>query len=112
MTGCGTVRLSDAHYNKITLQNVLYVPGLSANLVFIRVLCERGLQGIIAEKGILFYRNRTLVLQAIIENNLYIIKWFLLNIAECAYTTQEISDLLELGPHAHRDKKEKEMYNL
>jgi hypothetical protein len=81
----GKVRLSDAHHSKIILQNVLCIPSLSANLVSIRVLYERGLRDMITNKGISFYRNQTLVLQLVIENNLYIVKWFGRSVEEYAY---------------------------
>ena len=72
--GIGVVRLTDSNYRKIILRNVLYVPGLSANLVSIRALCLHGMRIKIGYERMSFYRNRTLVMRANVEENLYIIR--------------------------------------
>jgi transposase InsO family protein len=93
--GVGTVKLIDAHHSRINLVNVLYVPGLSANLLSVRALCKRGMKGHITEDSICFYYGRTLMMKAVLESNLYIVKWFAKSVEEYALTTQEIDNLLE-----------------
>src|SRR6201987_2105927 len=110
--GIGVVRLTDSNHRKIILRNVLYVPGLNANLVSIRALCLHGMRIKIGYEHMSFYRNRTLVMRANVEENLYIIRWFSKDIEDCAYTVEEIQEMLMLGPHTSREKKERELYDL
>ena len=41
---------------------------------------------------------------AIVRRNLYIIRWFSKDIEDCAYTAEEMQEMLSLGPHASRKK--------
>lgn len=94
--GIGTIRLVDAHYAKVNLENVLYVPSLPVNLVSVRSLCEKGLFGLITSTQISFYRDRALMMKAVLEGKLYVIKWFAKGVEEYALSSYEVRDLLQL----------------
>jgi hypothetical protein len=100
--GVGTVKLIDAHHSRINLVNVLYVPDLPVNLLSVRAFCRHSIIGKIDENSLSFFRDRTLMMKAVLEKNLYIVKWFAKSIQEYALTTQEVNNLLdEEGEMAH-----------
>jgi hypothetical protein len=101
--GIGTVWLIDTHHSKITLVNVLYVPDLGVNLVSVHAMCDQGLVGFITHQNISFYHKWALILRAVLEGNLYVVKWFTKAIKEYALAADQINDLLGLR------EKEKEV---
>ena len=55
------------------------------------------MKGYISEYVIHFFQDQTLIMKAVIEGNLYIVKWFAKSVEEYALTTQDIDNLLETG---------------
>jgi hypothetical protein len=68
-----TVNLTCKDGSSMILKNVLFVPKLGANLLSARHLYEAGLVGCFDSGNMYFKLNRKTVVQATIENGLYIV---------------------------------------
>lgn len=86
----GTAILQDKREKRITLQSVLYVPGLGANLLSCRKLCRFGLQGSFTEDKLLFKdQSGKVVIQAPEFRGVYIVDSVSSSINEFSYYSSE-----------------------
>jgi hypothetical protein len=94
ITGIGIVKLRDARHSFIRFSYVLYVPGLSSNLLSVWALTKTGITGEINHNSIVFKKGKNEVLRAIAENRLYVVNWIAKTVEDHALTAEDTQALL------------------
>jgi hypothetical protein len=69
----GTVDVVCKNNSKITLANILYIPGLGVKLLSGRRICERGLTGQFTKSHMYFKYGKNKIITATIQDGLYVI---------------------------------------
>jgi hypothetical protein len=104
IAGIGQVKINDPRNSKVTLKNVLYVPGLGVNLLSARALCQRGLKGEFNFNNLVIKKGDQILISATIDNGLYVVNWVAQGLEEYAFSSQEIMKLLD-----DKDKQEEDV---
>ena len=87
------------------LRDVLYVPGLGINLLSVRKICDAGLKGRLDSTRMYFKKDGKKVIEAILQNGLYIVTHFDDNYKEIALPARAGRPQLP----AYTNKHEKEV---
>ena len=70
------------------MKNVLYIPKLGINLISARRICEGGLKGRFSSTEMYFTKDGKRIIEAKLQNGLYIVTYIAENYKEKALTIQ------------------------
>jgi hypothetical protein len=106
--------------SKITLANVLYIPGLGVNLLSERRICEAGLTGQFTKSHMYFKYGKNKIITATMQDGLYVITHIKHGYQDDAFFGQGYHDMASSGEIINGTKRttneliasEKENYRL
>jgi hypothetical protein len=94
ITSVGTVKMRDAQHLLITFSYVLYVPGLSSNLLSVWALTKTGIIAHVSHKAITFRKEGNEILRTTANRQLYVVSWIAKAVEEHALTAEDTESLL------------------